>query len=992
MIKKIILTGILGLLSIPSIAQSIVNYESYWDNYLIRNIDREDGLFRDEVYDTYQDSSGFIWIANYSFLFKYDGLRLLNFNQHSNDIGNAQQLLENKKGELLILSVEDGIITKKKDSLITKRINSEIEFNKLTSVAFSKGDSMFVSSYGNGVSITYEDTVVATLNMDNGLIGNNVYKVIVDSKNRAWIATSMGLSVFENGKIRNISDEEGLPEYSVRTIIETSDQEIWVGTEKKGIIVFKDYEPIKYLTTNNGMSDNAVFELEENPIDSSIWIGFSNQGLDRFKNDRFDHLNEDYGLLSNHITSIRFDNQGNGYVGTEYGLSILMPRIVDVIDESTKNFPLVETFSVDQDSTGKIYVGTISGGLMVYENGVWENIRFSSESTSESVSVIKISDKDYNYVVTSEHGLVKYKNEEVIAELSQSSGLTSNYIVCLEEDKDKNLWVGTWDGFNIIDKEWNITDTLTINDPVPGEECLNMISDSEGDIWIATTNNGLFEMRGREVLSHYNTSNGLLSNRVYGLAVDSNNDIWAASLEKGFYRISNGVLTTYPGLPDNFVSITEDDFGNFWFSSNGFLGHVKKADLYKYETGDIENIPFQKYTEDDGFPSSRVTFGNSSLTKKISSGEILITTKKGLVVVNPQKTNLANESFFPYLESFLIDEKKVSIEEPIILRSDQKKIEISYSALNIRAPKKTEFRVRLEGIDEDWNYVGDRTTMYYDYLPNGKYTLEVSAIDPSGVWSNKTDSISFTVLPPFYKTWWFISLCLLGFVTLSAGGVQIRSNLKLKELNQKLLTKQRIQEERERISRDLHDNVGSQISNLITGIEISNLHVQKNQQDQALSLLGNLDSDARSAMTDLRETIWLLDKEEVEFGIFLDHLKGYVKRQGTYLKEMNVNIQSSVNQRRVLNPAQSLNLTRIIQEALNNARKYAQASTFDISFLETSEFMEITLKDNGIGMVLEDCLKKGNGINNMMERAKEINGKIFMESTIGKGTEINIEL
>ena len=143
------------------------------------------------------------------------------------------------------------------------------------------------------------------------------------------------------------------------------------------------------------------------------------------------------------------------------------------------------------------------------------------------------------------------------------------------------------------------------------------------------------------------------------------------------------------------------------------------------------------------------------------------------------------------------------------------------------APNKTDFRVQLVGIDENWVNVEDRKTTYYDYLPDGDYTFIVSAIGPDGQWSDRTASISFTVLPPFYKTWWFMSLGLLGFIAIGAGGVQIRSNMKLQKLNRELETQQKIQKERERISRELHDNVGSQITNLITGIEISNLHVKK---------------------------------------------------------------------------------------------------------------------------------------------------------------------
>lgn len=235
-----------------------------------------------------------------------------------------------------------------------------------------------------------------------------------------------------------------------------------------------------------------------------------------------------------------------------------------------------------------------------------------------------------------------------------------------------------------------------------------------------------------------------------------------------------------------------------------------------------------------------------------------------------------------------------------------------------------------------------------------------------------------------------MSLGLLGFIAIGAGGVQIRSNMKLRALNRELETQQKIQKERERISRELHDNVGSQITNLITGIEVSNLHVKKNQQDKALSLLENLDIDARGAMTDLRETIWLLDKEKVEFGIFLDHLNGYLKRQKKYLNGMEVRLNSTVDNNSILEPGQSMNLTRIIQEALNNSRKYSNATLFEIECSQKKQSLEIKISDNGNGMVVDEEVDKGNGLKNMAYRAMEMGGGFQITSDEGIGVEIHL--
>ncbi|MCR9131482.1 MAG: histidine kinase [bacterium] len=991
--KKVLLFILLGFLCLPVFgqAQSIVNYESYFDNYQIRNLDRKDGLYRDEIYDIYQDSVGFIWISNYSFLFKYDGIKLKPFSESSYLTGIIPEISEDPDGNLILLGVEHGIQTKIGDSLHTKTNKFGLTYAAYSSISRTSGDSLFIGDYEDGLSIVYKDSVIASYDSTNGLAGNKIEQVITDRQNRVWVATTTGLSVFVNGEILNFTTSNGLPDNSINTIAELQNGEIWLGTETNGIVVFEDLSPKDRLSKQNGLSDNTVVSLKQNPIDQSIWIGYSTKGIDRFKDGRIDHFNSEEGLISDRVLRIKFDRKGRVYIGTSFGLSILVPRIIDVIDERTPGFISTETNSVDQDSNGKIYVGTIGGGLMVYENGTWNNIRYSKSRSNESISAIEISNDSTIYISTSELGIIKIVNDKIVDSITPEEGLTSNYIICLESDNDGNLYVGTFDGINIINMDWVITETLTTENGLPSNRCFNTALDKDGDVWISTVDNGIYELRGKEVITHYDTSDGLNDNRVFALTEDQKGEIWAASLEYGFYRVTDQGLKEYLNLPDNFVSVTEDDLGNFWFSSNGYIAHVKRDDLDSYDAGELEEIQFQRFTVDDGFPLTRVNYGNSSLTKKIDTGEILITTKKGLAVVNPQKTEADRSTFFPYFDGFKVDGIERSLDKDLIIKPSDNRVEISFSALNISSPNKTRFRTKLEGYDEDWVYIGERTTTYFDFLPDGNYKLLISAIDQAGVWSDKTASLEFTVLPPFYKTWWFIGLCFIGFASLSAGSVYWRSNQKLKALNRELEMQQKIQLERERISRELHDNVGSQISNLITGIEISNLHVKNNQQDQALSLLDNLDNDARGAMTDLRETIWLLDKEKVEFGIFLDHLNGYLKRQQRYLKELKVEVTSSVNPQLILSPDRSLNLTRIVQEALNNTNKYAKASVFSITCSETNGKVRIVLKDDGIGMDAEAQIGSGNGLVNMHERAKMMGANILIESKHGTGTTITLE-
>lgn len=221
--------------------------------------------------------------------------------------------------------------------------------------------------------------------------------------------------------------------------------------------------------------------------------------------------------------------------------------------------------------------------------------------------------------------------------------------------------------------------------------------------------------------------------------------------------------------------------------------------------------------------------------------------------------------------------------------------------------------------------------------------------------------------------------------------IKQRNLLKENELRLRLAraeTENKVHAERERISRDLHDNVGAQITNLIAGIEISNLHIKNNQPEHALSLLSNLDANAREVMSELRETIWLLSKSNIMFSDFTDRLRRYLNRQEPYLHGLKTEVVKRTEIDFELNPFQSLHMLRIIQESLNNSRKYAQAQLFSITFEVEENQLLVSCTDDGIGTSPQQLKSGGNGLRNIERRIKELSGILQIHSGVGEGFRI----
>ncbi|MCR9131481.1 MAG: histidine kinase [bacterium] len=992
--KKVLLFILLGFLCLPVLGQSFLTYPTHWDNYLVNNYLPEDGLIVEQIQYVIEDDAGFIWIVTAGGVIRYDGLTFKPYRKGL-DRGYFYELHADAEGNLWAPASAEGIYKIVSDSLVKYKDELDMTGGIAKTVLISRDNLMYVGIYGDGLFVFDGEKTIQKYTPEDGLVGPNIWRIVEDKQGRIWIGTDEGLSIFDNGKFTNFTTENGLPYNAIRGLTEMYNGDIWVGTDKEGVVVFREDKPHTYYHKKDGLTGLFPQFFAQNPADSSIWIADHGTGIHRFKDGVFENINTETGLVNDFALFVGFSKSGSAYVGTERGMSVFKPRKIDIIDKRIPGIAIDSYISVIEDSEQTLWLGSDGAGWNYFSNGTWNTIENPPSKTNGYANGGAIGADGTPWFATQGSGIFNVKKDRTIGSvLTTEQGLSSNMVQGIEFDDAEQLYVCSVSGVNVFNTNLELSATYNSENQMEHEYCSTSFSDSNNAIWFGTYGGGLYRFYENEV-THFDTSSGLSHPIVYTILEHSSGKLLVGT-SRGGLNVFNGEGFDFFGQEKGFpdfaaYGMTEDLDGNLWISSNDGIYKITKADIAKLVAGNDQKIAYTMFSTEDGLATNAMEAGTNALALTLHSGEMLFPTSGGVAVVNPEKAIINTQSFYPYIDELYVNEKQVDLNSNLTFAPDKNKVELIYSALNHESPRKTSFRIKLSNVDDDWVYVGNRTTAYYDFLPDGNYTFTVSAKGPDGQWSDKTATLDFTVLPPFYKTWWFIGLCMLGFIGVGAGGVYWRSNQKLKALNRELETQQKIQEERERISRELHDNVGSQISNLITGIEISNLHVKNNQQDKALSLLGNLDNDARGAMTDLRETIWLLDKEKVEFGIFLDHLNGYLKRQQRYLKELKVEVSSSVNPQLILSPDRSLNLTRIVQEALNNTNKYAKASVFRITCSETNGKVRIVLKDDGIGMDAEAQTGSGNGLVNMHERVKMMDASIFIESKKGVGTTITLE-
>ena len=201
-------------------------------------------------------------------------------------------------------------------------------------------------------------------------------------------------------------------------------------------------------------------------------------------------------------------------------------------------------------------------------------------------------------------------------------------------------------------------------------------------------------------------------------------------------------------------------------------------------------------------------------------------------------------------------------------------------------------------------------------------------------------------------------------------------------------TQNRLQEQRLRISRDLHDNIGSQLTFIISSLD--NLkYVSKNANEKLKGKLSDISTFTAQTIHELRDTIWAMNKSEITIEDLHTRILSFVEKAKKSTQNIEFEVHQNIEKKVTLSSLKGMNVFRVIQEAINNAIKYAEASSISIQINEKESDIEIIISDNGIGFDIT-TVNLGNGLSNIEKRISEIDGNVKINSIINKGTNIRI--
>jgi ligand-binding sensor domain-containing protein/two-component sensor histidine kinase len=996
-----------------------------------RNISINEGLSQSSVVDIAADSVGFLWFATQDGLNRYDGKEFLIFKKNFDDFTTA---LTSTTGKIAAGNRNDLWIITSGGKL--ERMNlydqTTIKVDMLNRVPlppvsciYPDRDQIWIGTENDGLfiyNLNTKDLIHHTVESASSseLNSNQIQEIFKDSQGRIWVLTTNGVSVF-NGihkpavALLNSPGKISKRNISCGSIAEDSKGNVWLGTYGKGVMIKQNRDTSFQTFTGFGAtqilpSNLTVFTILADQS-GKIWVGTYGQGLYIINpvDSTITHILSDKrkpsSLGYNDVLAIRCDKKGGIWIGTDGGgISYYDRRLNNFTLYSASNVP--ENVSIDQirsittDKQGGIWVGTSNDGLTFIdpERHTAETFHFAPYKQGISnyeriVSLITDQQGDI-WVGTQGNGLLIINPEtkkitkqfypDTIAQLR----IPDHTIWCMHADKNNNIWIGTRHaGMSLVSKDRGILKSFI---HYPGSN--NSPSENNVRKIIAINDSVLCIGYEKKGIQFFNTRNHRFSN-VPDLESSWRSEVtiktlyfrhpllWIGTSGKGIiaYNITTkqvNAITVEHGLPNHTIyGILPDRNGALWISTNkGISRFSPPADLRK-----VNPSHFTMFSAEDGLQSNEF---NTGAYYRSENGQHFFGGIRGLNIFNPEKMITAHEPINTVIIQATINNQPFNGDTNIIykktlrLSHNKNSLAFNFAALDFVSANRLNYYYQLSDYEKDWINAGNRNYASYTNLPPGNYMFKVKASNNLESSVDPITTLSIIIDPPFWKTWWFITLSGIAISGILYGLYRYRIN--------QLIALQKV---RNRIATDLHDDLGSTLTNISILSELSKKNMQN--EEQTKKFLSRISEEVYFSNQALDDIVWSINTSN-------DTLDQTVARMRRYAAEVfdGANISYSLQldekfEQYKLSMDQRRDCFLLFKEAINNIYKHAQANNVSIKVRVERNHLYMEIKDDGKGFDAA-LVTNRNGIKNMHSRIKKWKGSIEINSEPGKGSSTEL--
>jgi signal transduction histidine kinase/ligand-binding sensor domain-containing protein len=944
------------------------------------------GLSINSVNDLLFDTQGFLWVSTSDGLQRFDGYHFITYKNIPKDStsipSNLCFSLWQDANENLWVAFSNTICVKEKNSIQFQKIKGQLTFQDYKIFA-EDNHYIWVSTYDSIILINKKTfTVKQKFGLKDDVLASELLVIAKSNSTQSKVAIEkyllnnktpftlgnllFNVSYFINAKNKqlyelNINSSnflENVTSVNNNALIKPTDvillanqisnSEFLLTVKNKGAFFYNRFtKAIVAYSNNELLLQNIDFTLLRTvAIDkySSVWLGHSGQrGMTCIKNNNQPFKNFIATKNNTIIYGMQHDGKDNLFVSFYnqyvhiYGKNGQLKNKISKYNVNTyiRAMKMVDSQNMLLINTGcKAFLYDINGGKL---DNISTNLSMPAYSGNANFDkhileykngfVFNISDELIQ--LTMVNGKPKVEN---IFQLKAKNAISAFYPL------NDNAWIiGTTEGLYRCSNNTNI-----LVEGVPLAHIKYITADKQNKIWVATAA-GLYVLKNGKLFKTFNEKNGLLSEFVYGVLFDKVGNAWCSS-NKGLVRIDTAYNIKLFNQTNGLLS---DEY-----NTNGFLAHPN-GNFYFAGLGGIDYF-------------NPNTFEDDTVSTQVQLSEM--------------KVNY--ETFKNYKN----DDNEIYITLPF----NKNNLSLSFAVMDFFDVKNNQFKYYLKGIQPQWSIPTTNNEVNY-ILPPGEYTLQVHGKNHYGLWTKKPLLIHINILPAWYQTIWFKVALMLAALLLIGSLFYFYNKRKFNKKIEQLKMQQQIQFEKERLSRDLHDNLGSQLALLSNNV--AHLDTSNKKHNEVTDDIDRLKNTSKQLLQTLRETLWILDKEEISTEDFFDKIVEYTSRYLQSFPNIKLEIEEKFVDAKMINANNALQLFRICQEAINNACKYSNSKILKLKGDGTSNNVQITIADFGCGFD-KGNLKTENhyGLKNMEQRAVSIGANIEIESKLNEGTSVVINI
>ncbi len=1003
--------------------------------FKFEHVSVELGLSQCTVGAIFQDSRGFIWFGTADGLNRYDGYSFKHYkhnpgNSNSLSHNNISAIAEDREGMLWFGTVEAGLnkFDRKRGTFTHYRHNpadsASLASDHISNLCLDANGVLWIGTF-DGLSYFHPETqTFARYPHDpqnpQSLSHPYIRRIYEDRAGTLWIIADWILHKFDRAAGSFKRYDVGLHDMNdgVMALHEDSRGTFWLGTARSGLMIFdRNKEQVTHHFQHDPRDSTSLLDKEVVAIcedmTGALWLA-NRGGASRYdratgKFSRFRHDPKNPASISfGNCIRIYRDHSGLMWFATDgSGLSKLDPRppkFAHLKHEAgnRNSLSLGLPKAIWEDRDGDLWIGKIGSGVNRVNRRTGEITKYlhnpADPRTLDAHNILSIYEDREGILWLGGRGLNRFdRDQETFAHPHNDEGrrlaLPRHTADAICQDQEGKIWAGG-NALSMYDKQTRQTITYEHqpDDPtsLSSMPVTVVYQGRQGVMW-AGTPRGLnkFNRASQNFTRYFHdpaNPNSLSNDYIKSIFEDRDGNLWIGTSD-GLNRLdpARETFTRYhekEGLPNTFIyGILGDDHGNLWLSTNGGISKF-----------DPISGKFRNYALKDGLQSREFNTGAFHRSKR--TGEMFFGGINGVNLFHPD--SVKDSSFLPAI--VLTDFKKFDL--PVQLSADiadiaeikldyeENVFSFEFAALDYTHPEKNQYAYMLEGFDKHWVYCGDRRFARYTNLNPGDYTFRVKGTNHDGVWNPQGAALSIAIVPPFWMTWWFKILTAAATLATVAGAAKYISMRKFKRRLEVIERQQALSRERERISKDMHDELGANLTKIAILGELAQQNLA-NPQKLRTDLL-KISATARTTIDSMSEIIWAINPQNNS----LDNLAAYLRKCAADCFELTaMNYRLHFPEAVPGHPISAefrRHVFLVVKEAIHNIVKHARATEAELQLNSHDHTLEIFIRDNGQGFAPETVNGCGNGLRNMSKRMADIGGEFEIQSRPNGGTRVRI--